>query len=68
MPATSAAQLRFFQGVVSGTIKAKGLTKKAAAEYIAGQTLEGLPERIHPKKTGVDLIKQGLREHRRKHG
>ena len=66
--ATSQAQWRFMQGVASGSVKARGLTKKAAAEYIAGQSPGGLPERIGPRKTGIDLIKQGLREHRRKHG
>lgn len=66
MPATSQAQFRWLRGVAEGTIKAKGLTKKQAEEYVAGQSPEGLPERIHPKKTGIDMIKQGLREHRKK--
>ncbi len=64
-PATSQAQFRWMEGVANGTIKVKGLTKKQAEEYIAGQSPEGLPERIGPKKTGVDMIKQGLRVHRR---
>lgn len=64
--ATSQAQFQWMEGVSHGTIRAKGLTKKSAAEYIAGQSPEGLPNRIGPKKTGMDLIRQGLREHRRK--
>ena len=63
MPATSLAQFRFFQAVADGTRKAKGLTKAQAEEYISGQDPAHLPERIGPKKSGEDLIKQGLKAH-----
>lgn len=45
MPATSKAQFRFMQGVVHGNIKAPGLSKSKAAEYVAGQSSKGLPEK-----------------------
>jgi hypothetical protein len=34
MPARSKAQYRFMRGVASGNIKAKGLTRKQAGEYV----------------------------------
>lgn len=45
MPATSKAQFRFMQGVAHGNIKAKGLSRAKAAEYVSGQSPTGLPER-----------------------
>lgn len=34
MPARSKAQYRFMRGVASGSIKAKGLSRKKAGEYV----------------------------------
>jgi hypothetical protein len=45
MPASSKAQFRFMQGVAGGSIKAKGLSKKKAAEFVKGQSPKGLPKR-----------------------
>ncbi len=54
MPAVSKAQYNFMQGVAHGGIKAKGLSHKQAAEYVAGQSSKGLPKKVKKKKkTGV---------------
>lgn len=45
MPAVSKAQFRFMESVASGDIKRKGLSKKQAKEYIAGQSPKKLPTR-----------------------
>ena len=47
MPATSKAQYRFMQAVAHGTAKnkPKGLSKKEAGEYVAGQSPKGLPKK-----------------------
>lgn len=47
MPATSKAQWAFMQAVASGRAKKKpkGLSRKEAAEYVAGQSPKGLPKR-----------------------
>jgi hypothetical protein len=45
MPATSKAQYRFMQGVAHGNIKAKGLSKAKASEFVKGQSSKGLPKR-----------------------
>jgi hypothetical protein len=50
MPATSKAQFRFMQGVAHGSIKAPGLSKGKAAEYVSGQSPKGLPERKVQKR------------------
>ncbi|MDO8671230.1 MAG: hypothetical protein Q7O66_07335 [Dehalococcoidia bacterium] len=68
-PVVSKSQWNFMKSVAEGTRKAKGLTKKQAQEYIDGQNPADLPERIGPKKSGEDLIKQGLRAHNKgQHG
>ncbi len=47
MPATSAAQYRYMQGIAHGGIKPKGgLTPAKAAEYVSGQSPKGLPEYV----------------------
>lgn len=38
------------QGIAHGSIKSKGLSKDQAAEYVAGQSPKGLPERVEEKK------------------
>lgn len=46
MPARSKAQFRMMEGIAHGSIKPKGgLTKAKAAEYVAGQSPKGLPEK-----------------------
>jgi len=49
MPASSKAQFRFMQGVAHGSIKAKGLSKAKAAEFVKGQSPKGLPKRAKKK-------------------
>lgn len=52
MPATSRAQFRFMQGVAHGSIKAPGLSRAQATEFVAGVSPKGLPERkTKPAKT-----------------
>ena len=61
MPATSKTQYRFMQAVAHGTAKnkPKGLSKKEAGEYVAGQSPKGLPEKKESliSKTGKKLRK-----------
>ena len=45
MPAKSKAQARFMRAVASGTVKKKGLSKKEAAEFVAGHPTRKLPEK-----------------------
>ena len=46
MPAKSKQQFRLMKGIAEGTIKPRGgLTKRAAQEYIKGQSPQGLPKR-----------------------
>ena len=46
MPAKSKAQFRYMQGVAHGSIPPpSGLSKDDAAEYVAGQSPKGLPEK-----------------------
>ena len=52
MPATSRKQFRFMKAVESGAIKVPGLSRAKAAEYTAGQSPKGLPERIQKARTG----------------
>jgi hypothetical protein len=47
MPAKSKAQLRFMAGVMSGSIKKKGLSRMKAAEFVhATGSTKGLPNRV----------------------
>ncbi len=48
-PAKSKSQARFMRAVASGDIKAKGLSKKKAEEYVKGHDTKGLPERVKAK-------------------
>ncbi len=50
MPAKSRAQHRFMEGVAHGTIKAPGLSKREAVEYVAGQSPKKLPEKVKKHK------------------
>ena len=51
MPATSKAQARFMFAVASGKVKKKGLSKGKAKEYVEGQSLKDLPEKVsHDEK------------------
>jgi len=50
MPAVSRKQWKFMQGVAHGSIKAPGLSREEAAEYVAGQSPKKLPERANPLK------------------
>jgi hypothetical protein len=38
------------RGVASGSIKAKGLSKKAAKEFVKGHSTKGLPKKKGKKK------------------
>jgi hypothetical protein len=49
-PAKSAAQFRFMQGVAHGSIKASGLSKSKAAEFVKGQSPKGLPKKVKKSK------------------
>lgn len=50
MPAKSKAQLRFMAGVASGSIKAKGLSRAKASEWVhATGSTKGLPNRVTKK-------------------
>lgn len=51
MPATSKAQYAFMQAVAHGRAKKKpkGLSRSEAAEYVAGQSPKGLPQRKRKK-------------------
>lgn len=51
MPAKSRAQFNYMQGVAHGSIKSTSLSRKQAAEYVAGQSPKGLP--AHKKKTAL---------------
>ena len=44
MPPKSKAQANFMRGVASGKIKKKGLSRKAAREYVSGYSTKGLPK------------------------
>jgi hypothetical protein len=46
MPAVSKAQAAYMRGVASGSIKKKGLSRKQAKEYVAGQPTRGLPKHV----------------------
>lgn len=50
MPAKSKKQFRFMKAVESGSVKAKGLSKKEAKEYTKGQSPKRLPESAKKKK------------------
>jgi len=47
MPAVSKAQYALMQAIAHGRAKkkAKGISKKEAAEYVSGQSPKGLPKR-----------------------
>lgn len=51
MPAVSKAQFRMMRDVCKGTRKPTGsLTKDQACEFVAGQTMKGLPARARNSK------------------
>ena len=50
MPVKSKAQARFMRAVAAGDIKKEGLSKEKALEYVEGQPLKKLPEKL--KKFG----------------
>ena len=60
MPATSKKQFRFMQGVAGGSIKAPGLSKAKASEYVSGQSPKGLPE-SHDKSKAMKMQKNLLK-------
>lgn len=66
MPATSKAQYRLMQAVAHGDTKLPGLTKEKAAEFISGQTPQGLPEKVKAKALGrlVGRVKRAKRRFR----
>lgn len=56
MPAKSKAQLRFMQKVAAGEIKAPGLSKAKAAEFVAStKDASKLPER---RVTKIEHLKK----------
>lgn len=50
MPPKSKSQARFMRGVASGDIKAPGLSRKQAKEYVAGTPTKNLPNKVKHKK------------------
>lgn len=52
MPAKSKAQARFMRAVESGSIKAPGLSKAKAAEFVEGVPTKNLPEKVSKKRFG----------------
>jgi hypothetical protein len=50
MPPKSKAQARFMRAVASGDIKKKGLSRKAAKEYVSGTPTKNLPNRARQRK------------------
>ena len=49
MPAKSKAQARFMGAVAGGAKKVKGLSKEKAKEFIKGQKMKGLPNKVKKK-------------------
>lgn len=45
MPPVSKAQARFMRAAASGDVKAPGLSREEASEYVSGHSTKGLPER-----------------------
>lgn len=45
MPAVSQKQYKFMQGVATGKIKKKGLSRLKSLEFVKGVHYEGLPKR-----------------------
>lgn len=45
MPPKSKTQARFMRAIASGSIKKKGLSRKAAKEYVSGYSTKGLPKK-----------------------
>lgn len=53
MPAKSQKQFAFMQAAAHGKLKQKGGPSKAqAAEFVAGQSPKGLPQKAKAKKRG----------------
>lgn len=50
MPPKSKAQARFLRAVAAGRVKAKGLSREEAEEYVGGYSTQGLPEHVKKKK------------------
>jgi hypothetical protein len=50
MPPKSKAQAHFMRAVASGSVKAPGLSKAKAAEYVSGAPTKGLRERTSKKR------------------
>jgi hypothetical protein len=47
MPATSQAQYKYMQGICHGSITPpKGFSVQQACEYVAGQSMKGLPKKL----------------------
>lgn len=57
MPAKSQAQYRFMQGVAHGRIKAPGLTKSAAKEYVSANSGKMSYKNLPPKSGFKKLAK-----------
>jgi len=54
MPAKSMQQYQYMRGICDGNIKPpEGMTKEQACEYVAGQSPEGLPEKITEAGKGI---------------
>lgn len=45
MPPKSRAQARFMRAVASGAVKAPGLSRKEAREFVEGHPTKALPEK-----------------------
>ena len=57
MPAKSKSQFRFMASIAYGGNKKTSMSKKAAKEYISGQSPEGLPDKV--KKSSVAYQNSG---------
>jgi len=62
-PAKSRRQARLMGAAAGGKAKIKGLSKEEAKEYIRGQKMKGLPEKVKSKngskKRGTGKSKRG---------
>lgn len=59
MPPRSKAQARFMRAVASGDVKAPGLSKAKADEYVSGQPTKNLPEHVGRKVQRERQMRKG---------
>lgn len=59
MPPVSKAQARFMRAAASGDVKAPGLSKEEASEYVSGYKTKNLPERAGKQMQRERQMKKG---------